>query len=700
MPDQQVVIHQSSVSTPSSLAPVGSLEVALVAYNWEANTSLALWNLIGYARQDETVRDNVDFHEHCAATPKSQSAEEQELKNVLDWVEHNRFDVIGFSCYIWNIEFVLRAAKAIKANWPETVIVFGGQQIRGFYIRHVIERERCVDICVFDEAEVTFRNLLRYLISGSPSISSIGGLAYVAAQGDPECVHRFDDDGHMPAGSTYHETGQPVLIQDINDIPSSYLGDVDLPEGGAFLYEASRGCPYRCAFCIWGESQGVREYDIERVEAELRNMLRYQPSHIMFCDGTFNMRKRRAAYMLGILVEHLRDGRVQPFSLLLELKLEIIDDNLAAVMDELVRLNPLVTIEFGLQSASQKAAKLMQRPFSEERFRKAWNRLSDRLKSTAIIDCIYGLPGDGVEEFKYTVDFCYSLAPHRIQCFRLSILPGSEFERQAREHEIHFMRDPSHMVFSTKWLDRQAMAWTETFGFAVADLYHFHTTTIKCVLGLGESTGIGQFSALVTEFVDWAGRDRILGTSYQGNRPEGRWRAINLSGLFETFVFDVLLPRAGVDDRELVERLRAIYAYEATMGRIAIDGVRDTPVHVTGDDASQPTHSMDSDYVLRAEIAESRFDIPAFIEAARGRTEIDVRALAERASPMYIAFSHKAGHEGVLVPISYRLGQRLGVLLKRYTDGEEAVLGDSAVRALTHSGLVARAERPAAAMPH
>ncbi|UVS81928.1 B12-binding domain-containing radical SAM protein [Actinokineospora sp. UTMC 2448] len=626
-----------------------SLRVGLVAYNWEADTSLALWNLINYARRDDLVAEHVRFDQHCAATPKTAAAEKDELFRVLDWVHERGFDVVGFSCYIWNIKFVNRLAQAIKELWPHITVVYGGQQIRGFYVPQVFERERCVDICVVNEAEITFQRLLRHLVVGSPALSRIPGLAYWAAVDDADTLYRFDGTGVLPSGFAYHETGNAELVDNLDAIPSPYLADARLPVGGAFLYEASRGCPYSCSFCIWGESKGVREYPMDRVREELTTILRHQPSHIMFCDGTFNMRKARAAEILGILNDHLRDGRVRPFSLLLELKLELIDDALAAILDELVRLNPLVTVEFGMQSATQEAAELMRRPFKEDKYRAAWARLTPKLQSSAVIDCIYGLPGDGVAQFKTTVDFAYSLAPHRMQCFRLSILPGSEFERQADAHDIKFAREPDHMVHQTAWLSLREMAWLETFGFAVADLYHFHGTTIRCLLGLPGAAGM-RFSDLVTEFVDWAGRDRVMATSYNGHAPDGRWRAINLSTLFESFTFDELLPRISASDPELLDKLAELIRYETRMGRIAIEGLPPAPRSNGGP-------------VLHAELMRSRYDLPSFIIANRGRTEVDIADL--RTADTHIALTVKAGHQDVRVPVSYRISERTADLLDR-----------------------------------
>ena len=631
--------------------------VGLLAYNWEADTSLALWNLISSARSDPWLDAHVGFAQYCAATPKSATAERAELARALGWIEDGDFDVIGFSCYIWNIDFVNRLAQAVKEIWPQIMVIYGGQQIRGFYVEQLFERERCADVCVVGEGEITFPQLLRNLLTGAPALSEIPGLAYWAAGGDPDRMHHFVVDGPpCEPGSVFHHTGQALTVENLDSIPSPYLGRFPLPLGGAFLYEGSRGCPYSCSFCIWGEPKGVREYSLDRVDAELRAILARQPSHIMFCDGTFNMRKARATHILQILVDHLRDGRVKPFSLLLELKLELIDDALAEVLDDLLRLNPLVTVEFGLQSSSPQASALMRRPFNAAKYRAAWNRLTPRTQSSAVVDCIYGLPGDGTEQFKNTVDYAFSLAPHRMQCFRLSVLPGSEFEREAKEHDLRFARQPTHAVHRTPWLSLAEMAWVEAFGFAVADLYHFHGMTIKCLLTL---SGDRSFSDLISDFVDWTGKDGILRTSYAGNSPDGRWRGINLTADFTQFVLERELPVLAPGNTETTRRFRQLMQYESALGRVAVEGLPMPP----------PREAVVGQVMERlsrhAETIRSDYDIPAFVAATRGRTDADIDDLA--CGEVVLAVTVQAGHQGVLVPVSCRINQRIAAVLDQFS---------------------------------
>jgi hypothetical protein len=618
-----------------SNAPVGvqSLRVGLVALNWEVNTSLALWNLELYARKDPRIDQHVRFSQYCCATPKSYAEEELKLFEMLRWVRDGNLDIIGFSCYVWNARFINRVAKAIRKLMPDKTIVYGGQQIRGFYIRHLFEKEQCVDVCVQDEGELSFRALL---------LHHLPGLTYLDAGAS----------GGDRRKRTMRSTAPAKVLEDINDIPSPYLGGIDLPEGGAFLYEASRGCPYKCSFCIWGEADSVREYDIVRVERELDHLLGKKPKHIMFCDGTFNLKKDRAMRILRLVVDKLRSGAVEPFSGLFENRLELIDEEMAGLMDELVTLNPLLTIEFGLQTANKASSKIMQRPFFEARFRKAWGCLTPKLRSMSIIDCIYGLPGDTIEEFLKTVDFAYSLTPHLIQCFRLAILPGSQFERSAGELGIKYSDEPDHAVFETKWVSLDQMEWLEAFGLAVVDIYHFHRATAACLLGA--SGRFASFSALIADFVDFQGRRKILESLYGDGRPEGRWRAIDLSPRFSEYVLNRALDEVGATDAEARSKHVELLRYEVMMGAMAIHDV-------SADDAA-------GDYLVpNARLLKSRHDIPGFLAEVRSAPVADIRKLAVKDT--VIALTQKQSLGGVKIPISYRISDVLADVLSRFKGG-------------------------------
>jgi tRNA A37 methylthiotransferase MiaB len=621
-------------SAPAPVTAQQPLRVGLVALNWEVNTSLALWNLELFARKDPRIDQNVKFSQYCSAMPKSYPEGELKLFELLRWIRENDFHIVGFSCYVWNVQFINRVAKAMRKLMPDKKIVYGGQQIRGFYIRHLFEKEQCVDVCVEDEGEISFRELLLHYLTGAPALADVPGLTY------------------LDANNGICRSGPPKVLQDLNEIPSPYLGDVALPEGGAFLIEASRGCPYKCSFCIWGEAESVREYDIDRVEKELEHLFSKKPKHIKFCDGTFNLKKDRVLRMLGFMVEKLRSGEAEPFNGLFEIRLELIDHDVAKVFDEFISLNPLFTLEFGLQTVNKTSSKMMQRPFFEARFRKAWETLTPRLRSLAVLDCIYGLPGDTREDFFNTVDFAYSLAPHVVQCFRLSVLPGSQFERSAEEFGFKYSDEPDHTVFETKWVSLDQMEWLEAFGVAVVDIYHFHRTTVACLLGAGSR--FPSFSALLADFVDQQGSRKILECLYGNARPEGRWRAIDLSACFTGYVLGRALAELGVSDVETRQKFVELLRYESMLGAMAIHSIS------SEDDAGECL-------IPNAQILKSCYDIPGFLAEARDMTVADIGRLATRSTTM--ALTQKQSLGGVKMPISYRISDALADVLSRFKGG-------------------------------
>jgi radical SAM superfamily enzyme YgiQ (UPF0313 family) len=597
------------------------LKIGLISFNWEVDGSLALDNLIGYANENEKIRNNVKFEQFCKIMPKDFANQENTEFQIYSWALKNKFQIIGFSCYVWNIDFVNRLAKNLKVLLSDVVIMYGGGQIRGNYVNYLFNNEKCVDICFEGEGELTFQKVILSCIDKS-GLEDIKGISFLNKNG--EIVN----------------TGKADIVSDMNEIPSPYIGK-ELEKGGAYLLETFRGCPYRCSYCIWGELGSIREYTMERVEEELITVLRSQPSHIMFTDATFNMKKVRAKRIISIIIEELKSGRVKPFSGLFENKLEIIDQEYADLLDELMNLNPLFTFEFGLQSSSSEASKLMRRPFSTQRYLKAWDLFSDKLQSMAIIDCIYGLPGDDIANFKDTVDFAYALKPHSIQCFRLSILPGSQYEEEAKLHEIIYEDIPPHMVFQTKWVNFDEMMELQAFSYCITDLYHFHKHTIRIVLDLLNEEKI---SNLISHFCSWYGTSNIL-LQLGESRPEGRWRQLDLSQAFLDFI---LFKTKGLINDAQKNKIVAVLEYEKALGDVAMKRKKVKKVDVTN-------------LVSNATLLESDYNILSFVKQ-RNSTISDLES-----KKTYMVFTSDIIHADISIPISYNINNNHYDILNKFS---------------------------------
>jgi radical SAM superfamily enzyme YgiQ (UPF0313 family) len=618
------------------------MKIGLIAFNWQFDTSLALWNIELYAKLNEAINERVSFAQYCGKIPGSFGEEEIITFALCDWIKEGDFDIIGFSCYVWNIDFINKIAKMVKSLMPNITIVYGGQQIRGLYIRELLEKEKCADILIEGEGEITFRDLILSRLVGVPALDSIGGLHYV-------------ENGAIKS------TGGPRFVKNLDEIPSPYTGEISLPANGSFLLEASRGCPYTCGYCLWAEPSGVREYPIERVEKELAYILDQKPKHIMFCDGTFNKNKNRAKRILKVMCEHLRAKKIGPFSCLVENRLELIDEETALILDELITLNPLFTVEFGLQSANKISSELSRRKFDEDKFLKSWNTLTPKVRNSAELDCIYGLPGEEVEDFKSTVDFAYSLSPLLIQCFPLCVLPGTHFEHMAEEYGIKYHKEPNHAVYATNWVTAKEVQWLKAFGYAVSDLYHTHGTTIASILGLrGRFT---SFSQLIAGFVNRTGASTIFSCLRGIREPSLRGRYIDLSGLFTEYVAEIL-----DNNNEVSKRIADLLKYEALLGAMA----NEEPAALT----SQEALSSHEHLVSNAMLFKSSYNVEYYVKSNKYEPNIDILTMQEKDT--LIALPQNTNHPWIkFIPGTMKIDDLHIKVLSVFQGGREKTEGIS-----------------------
>lgn len=187
--------------------------------------------------------------------------------------------LVGFSCYMWNIEYNLALAALIKKNWPDCIIAFGGQQVPDD--TKMLEKHSDIDILLHGEGEHTLYDLLLCLHSGS-DLENVNNISF-RKNGSPTQTQKL----------TYH---------DVSAYPSPYtqgLFDGILRDGRNTgldfdaILETNRGCPYGCIYCYWaGTEKNFRQFPIERVNAEI---LWFAVNKISFCicaDSNFGLLDR------------------------------------------------------------------------------------------------------------------------------------------------------------------------------------------------------------------------------------------------------------------------------------------------------------------------------------------------------------------------------------------------------------------------
>ena len=222
--------------------------------------------IVAYAETDSFIKENFEFGEILFLREKIEDA----IKRIDDPF------VVGFSCYVWNMEYNKALAKRIKELYPECVIVFGGHNIP-FDITP-LEENPFIDFLIHGEGEVCFTNLLKALSEGD--ISSVNDISF---RKDGEFVTTKRSDGCFP----------------LDNYPSPYLAGLfdkmitDYPtiEFQATL-ETNRGCPYSCAFCDWCFTEKIRYFPMDKIKAEIKWMSDKKIAYCYCADSNFGIASR------------------------------------------------------------------------------------------------------------------------------------------------------------------------------------------------------------------------------------------------------------------------------------------------------------------------------------------------------------------------------------------------------------------------
>ncbi|WCK53754.1 B12-binding domain-containing radical SAM protein [Aneurinibacillus sp. Ricciae_BoGa-3] len=364
------------------------------------HTSLAIRYLKAYSEKDF----DIDLAEYTIKDP---------VMNVVSDLFGRRPDVIGFSCYIWNIEETIRIIKMLKKVMPEVTIVLGGPEV-SYDVEHWMDRIPEADFIVVGEGEESFHNLLTE-IQGEGKYHFVFGVAY-----------RKD-------GKTVINPPNPKL--DLNDIPSPFHFAEDLPNlaNRVTYFETSRGCPFSCQFCLSSIEVGVRYFDIERTKRELLFLIESGAKLIKFVDRTFNIKRDYALEIFDFLIKNHR-GCVFQF----EITADIMRPE---VLDFLAENAPpgIFRFEIGVQSTNDATNELVKRKQNFTKLTRTVTKVKESGKIDQHLDLIAGLPEEDYNSFSKTFNDVFALGPEELQLGFLKMLRGTGLRINAAKYDYVYM---------------------------------------------------------------------------------------------------------------------------------------------------------------------------------------------------------------------------------------------------------------------
>lgn len=341
------------------------------------------------------------------------------VENILEGIIEEKPDVVAFSCYIWNMEFVNRLAELIKLVDPNIEILYGGPEV-SYEGKEFLENHPG-EYVIVGEGEKTFREFVLYKL-GEGKIEDIKGLNY------------------KREGKVFENPKRPEM--DMNELVFPYTYEEDI-NNKIVYYEASRGCPFKCKYCLSSVMHGVRFLDVERVKKELKYFTERGLKLVKFVDRTFNCNREYTVELLKYLSEQDTETRFH---------FEVAADLLTEEQIEILNNAPKgrFQLEVGVQTTNNEVLHNINRYITYENIKEKVLKVASGKNVMQHLDLIAGLPGEDLESFKKSFNDVHAIRPDEIQLGFLKLLKGSSMREEAEKWGIVYSPYAPYEIIRSK----------------------------------------------------------------------------------------------------------------------------------------------------------------------------------------------------------------------------------------------------------
>ena len=391
------------------------MKVVLTTLNAKfIHTSLALRCLKAYS---EAKFNDIEIVEFTIKDP---------AMNIVTDIYSRKPDVVGFSCYIWNIEETIVVINMLRKVLPDVKIIMGGPEV-SYDVEQWMERLTDVDFIIVGEGEETFEHLLTE-ISTTQKYHMVFGAAY----------------RKVTEAGTEIRINPPRPKLDLATLPSPYRFKEDIAQlpNRVVYFETSRGCPFSCQFCLSSIEVGVRYFDIERTKADIIYLIENGAKLIKFVDRTFNIKRDYALEMFDFLIKNHNGCQFQ-----FEITADIMRPE---VLDFLAENAPpgIFRFEIGVQSTNDPTNLEVQRRQNWTKLVRTVTKVKESQKIDQHLDLIAGLPLEDYTRFKQTFNDVFALRPEELQLGFLKMLRGTGLRINAEKWGYVYMDKAPYEMLS------------------------------------------------------------------------------------------------------------------------------------------------------------------------------------------------------------------------------------------------------------
>jgi radical SAM superfamily enzyme YgiQ (UPF0313 family) len=341
-----------------------------------------------------------------------------QLMNIIKDLFEKQPDMIIFSTYIWNKEYVFSITKELKKILPDVKIVLGGPEVSYEWDKIMAENQE-IDYIFTGEGEKVLLNFF------TKDISEVKGVVY-------------------REGERLKYNGIEPLIENLDIIPFPYDDDELQDRTKIFYYESSRGCPFNCSYCMSSIDKSVRYYSIDRTKEDLKRFIDSPIKLLKFVDRTFNLSKEKYMAIWRFLLENYREGITFHF----EINANIFDDETLDFLETVPK--GYFQFEIGVQTIDAQAMKSIGRINKLEKLEHNIRRISRNIHLH--LDLIAGLPYETYDKFRESFDYVHRLKPEMIQLGFLKLLKGTKMYDEREKYGYKYFSKPPYEVFSNEFI--------------------------------------------------------------------------------------------------------------------------------------------------------------------------------------------------------------------------------------------------------
>ena len=363
--------------------------------------------------------------------------------DILRDIIFEKPNVILFSVYIWNIEFTLKVIQEIKKILPKVFIGVGGPEV-SYRAEEILQENKFIDCVISGEGEISTCELLINLNKNFDLEKN----EFNSFDFDIDGIY-FRNKNFTPRNPIQNLDelffAYPQLKNSINDKTENSIQEENLDVNNRiFYYESSRGCPFRCSYCLSSIDKSVRNRSLEKVFEDLQIFLDSKVKLVKFVDRTFNLNEDRTIAIWNFIKDNHNGITMFHF--------EIAAQQLSEKMLQTIKDFPkgIMQFEIGIQSTNEKTLDAIGRPANLPKLVEKIKQIPKTIHSH--LDLIAGLPHESICEFKNSFDFVIKLKPDMLQLGFLKILSGTQMESFAKENDYQFSATPPYEVLSTPYV--------------------------------------------------------------------------------------------------------------------------------------------------------------------------------------------------------------------------------------------------------